>query len=278
MSMTEDLDNFRLHYVGRSLENFILNDFSRLYIKLIRNRLSPWYEGKDKEAAQFTLLYVLENLTRLMAPITPFISEKIYQRIFSKMRKEPESIHLASWPVEEKVMIDRKLEKRMETVSKLIEFLNSLRQAKKVKLRWPISVLKIKTDAENRKTVEEFGEIIKSMGNIKTIRFTSDLDKKEKKVFECCELELGKPLMEEALIRELIRKVQIERKEKKLEVRDKINITLESDSRTEKILNDFKNDIMIGTGSNAIGFNKIKKPTNSLKFEKSVIDFEFEKA
>ncbi|UCC92136.1 MAG: isoleucine--tRNA ligase, partial [Candidatus Aenigmatarchaeota archaeon] len=196
---TNELENFNLHYMARNLEDFILNDFSRWYIKIVRNRLSPWYSGKDKESAQFTMLYVLENLIRLLAPVTPFITEKIYQKLFfSKGR--PKSIHLCSWPKEDKGLINKKLEEGMEFAKKVIEGANSLRQEIKVKLRWPISELLIKPkDEKTGKVLKGMGDILKTMANVESMKFVSKLPKK-KKSFEHGGLAFGEVVKDKAFL------------------------------------------------------------------------------
>ena len=112
--VTDNLEEFNFHLAGRSLIDFILNDLSRWYVKTIRNRVSPWYTGKDKAPAQCTLYYVLERLVKLLAPVTPFIAEKIYHETF-----KGESVHLCEWLKPDKNAIDKDLEDSMKIVRSL---------------------------------------------------------------------------------------------------------------------------------------------------------------
>jgi isoleucyl-tRNA synthetase len=277
-NVTQDMENFKLHFVGRGISDFIVNDFSRWYIKIIRNRVSPWYNGKDKISAQFTLLYVFEVLTRLMAPITPFISEKIYKTLYPN--KKPESIHLTNWPKADEKLIDEDLEKRMKIISSLIDAVNSLKQTTGVKLRWPISQIYVKLDeGVEKKIIEEFVPIIKTLANTKHVEIVQKLPKMAKKRFECGEVVLGEVLKDEAFLREFVRRVQVMRKENKLNVKEKINLWIKSDKQTENKINEFENEIRLGVGADQIYIGVLKdKPKGVIELEGKKIEIYFDKA
>ncbi|MCD6590436.1 MAG: isoleucine--tRNA ligase [Candidatus Aenigmarchaeota archaeon] len=276
-NVTNDLENFRLHYLGRRLEDFILNDFSRWYIKIIRDRLSPWYSGKDKPSAQFTLLYVLENLIRLLAPVAPFITEKIYRDIFYSNGK-PKSVHFLSWPNENKDLVNEELENDMLVAKEVIEAVNSLRQELKIKLRWPVSKVFIKPkNKEAEISMKHTEKILKIMANTESIIFVENIPKKEKREFEFGELCLGKVLEDKAMIRELTRNIQVLRKNEKLKVTEKIELFLEVDWKTRKILEQYSDNLKKGVGAKTLRFEKIKNVKGSLEFKGSDIKIYFEK-
>ncbi|HJW96761.1 MAG TPA: isoleucine--tRNA ligase [archaeon] len=259
--VTEDMENFRLNSASRSLVDFLLNDFSRKYIKLIRNRVSPWYEGKDKAAAQLACVYVLEKAVRLMAPMTPFITEKIY------MSLGRESVHLAEWPDIEKSLIDGKLEENMMIADSLIESLNSARQEAGVKLKWPLLEIHVHPkDKKAEDAVANLKEIIQNMGNVRNVILLKKLPKEGKR-FEHGEFVLGEVLMNEALVRELIRKIQMLRKEEKLKVTQRISLVLETDSGTQEKLHSAKSEVLEGVGAGSLEFRKLKEEKGKLEFE-----------
>ena len=78
------------HKAAQEIMDFILNDFSRWYIKIIRDRVWPLYEGKDKNAAFYTLLVVTDHLVKLLSPITPF------EQVKNKIDKEEGNINLSA--------------------------------------------------------------------------------------------------------------------------------------------------------------------------------------
>lgn len=276
-SVTEDLENFRFHYMARNMEDFILNDFSRWYVKIVRDRLSPWYNGKDKVSAQFTLFYVLEKLIRVLAPVTPFITEKIYQKLFFSNGK-PMSVHLCSWPKPDKVMINKDLEKEMEIVKKMIEAVNSLRQSERIKLRWPLSKIMVKPkNTEVKSTLEKFEALIKAMSNSEELVFVQQVPKRNRKSFEMGELCLGEVLKDQALIRELSRNIQILRKKEGLKVKERIKLFLKSDAETDKILTKNKEKISKNVGAYKVEFKKPEDVKGVLEFEGRKVKIGFEK-
>jgi isoleucyl-tRNA synthetase len=267
---TEDMESFRLNSAARSLADFILNDFSRKYIKLIRNRVSPWYEGGDKTAAQASSVYVLEKAVRLMAPFTPFISEKIYTSLGR------ESVHLAEWPQAEKSLVNPRLEEDMVIADSLIEGMNFARQEANIKLKWPVLDLHVlPKDKKAEEAISNLKEIIQSMGNVRTVILSKKLPKEGRK-FEHGEFALGEVLMAEALVRELIRKVQMLRKEEKLKVTQKISLVLETDKETQEKLHAAKSEILEGVGAGSLEFGKLSEQSGSLEFEGSKIRIWFE--
>ncbi len=269
--VTDDLENFRFHYAGRKLVDFILNEFSRWYIKIIRPRVSPQYTGKDKQAAQHTLVYVLEKVVKLLAPITPFISEKIYQDFYGDM----ESVHLCPWPKADRKLVDSKLEENMKVVKVLIEVMGSARQEKDAKLRWPLTDIRIAPkDKKAESAVNSLKDIVLMMGNVKEVKIVKKLDKG--KAFEFGKLEIGNVLKDEALIRELVRNVQVLRKKAGLDVHDRIVLHIKTDKETQKLLKQKENDILKGVGGTKV-LPQIKAKKGEMVFEGKKIEMGFEK-
>ncbi|MCK4715163.1 MAG: class I tRNA ligase family protein, partial [Candidatus Aenigmarchaeota archaeon] len=167
---TKPAEGYMIHRLVTETGDFMLNDLSRWYVKLVRERLSPWYKGKDKEAAQYALHYVFYRLVKILAPVTPFISEHIYQELFRKKL----SVHSEPWPEQDRKMVDRKLEKSMELVRELTESMNSLRGEEKVKLKWPIDAVHIcPSGRESGKAVKDLEDVIMFIGNVRKVRTIS---------------------------------------------------------------------------------------------------------
>ena len=272
-----DAEGFEMHKLVQGLRDFILRDFSRWYIKIIRDRVSPWYEGRDKAAAEYTLNYVLENLVRMLALVTPLIAEKIHLDMHGR-----DSVHMEKWPRADSGLIDKKIEEEMAVVENMIENMNALRQEKGIKLRWPVREAVILPSEGNREKLESvvknLGEVIKGMGNAKEIRLTKK-DVASGKEFSMGRVGLGEVLQDEALLRELVRNVQVSRKENGLMVQDKIKASFDSDAKTLETLKHFKNELMTGVGSEAVNFGKFEgEAKGALDFEGAKIRFGFRKA
>ncbi|MBU0530067.1 MAG: class I tRNA ligase family protein, partial [Nanoarchaeota archaeon] len=267
--MTEYLEKFEFHRGGRLIVDFILNDFSRWYIKIIRDRVSPTYKGEDKKTAGAVLMYVLEKAVRLLAPISPFITEKIYQEAFGG-----KSVHMSSWPESEKKYVDTKLEEHMSAVKNVIEIAGALRQDKRIKLRWPVSEL-IVSGEKLEDAVKTLEPVINTMANVKSTKFSKKIvgGKTEGGIT----VDFGKVLMDEALLRELVRNVQEVRKKSKFNVHDSISLFIKSDKETEKVLKGFEDRIKQGVGAKTVVMGQIKHQKGKLEFEKKIVDFGFEK-
>lgn len=160
------------HIALNLLNQFITEDLSRWYIKLIRGRL--WIEEeegeKEKTTAYVTLINVFEKLARVMAPLTPFISEEIYQNLSNKH----ESVHLAGWP--EGGEVDEELNQSMQLARKIFEAGSNVRQQAGIKLRHPIACLYVTGDDKTAKAVEKVEEIIKKQLNTKTVKHVKDIE------------------------------------------------------------------------------------------------------
>ncbi len=167
-SLTEacikDFKSYNAHAAAVALHNFLLNDFSRMYIKLIRDRVWPAYEGEDKDAAFYTLYHVALQSAKLLAPLCPFLAEHVYQNVLKPLGAKEESVHLEKFPKADKKMADKELEEQMELAKKVVEAANTLRHENKIKLRWPLNKLLVSKEIH-----EEIKDVIKFLCNVKSV-------------------------------------------------------------------------------------------------------------
>ncbi len=273
MSRKSDVGKYEMHKLTQSISSFILDDFSRNYIKIVRNRVNPWYRGKDKDAAVYTLNYVLENLLKIMAPVTPYVADYIYRDLYGR-----DSVHMQLWPEPDKKLTDKSLEKGMEAVKDLLESMNALRHDKGVKLRWPVKEVSVSLKKDVDKAVRPFVSVIKGMGNVKSVRFMAKKPSKARE-FPHGFLAIGDVLEDEALLREFCRNVQIKRKESKLMVEDRINLWVNSDKKTLSALKRQEKELLLGVGGKSVRFGEFAgEGKGKVKFRKSELIFEFSKA
>jgi len=265
--------SFEMHRLVQGIKDFVLGDFSRTYIKIIRNRVSPWYRGSDRQAAVHTLNYVFERLLRIMAPITPYITDYIYRDMYGK-----DSVHLQLWPKPDRKLMNAELEEGMDIVKDLVETANALRHEKSIKLRWPLKELIVKTDKAGATALKNFSEVIKGMANVRKLSAVTRKPAKGKD-FSKGTLVLGEVLMDEALLREVSRAVQVARKSEKLMVHDKIELWVSSDRKTLETLRKQEKELLLGVGGRSVHFGKLEGDGKGrVRFEKSEILFDFQKA
>ncbi len=190
-TVTEALDKLQPHIAKKEIEDFFLNDFSRWYIKIVRDK------AKDDKQTLIVLYKILLETIRLIAPFTPFLSEAMYQNIFKKFEKL-ESIHLHTWPKTGRV--NEEVIRTMAYAQESSEKILALRDENKVRIRWPVKTAYLK----NYKAVKEANEIIKKMCNILELKKGTE-DK--------LDLAITQEMKESALLREITRMIQAFRKE-----------------------------------------------------------------
>ena len=110
---TKQFEEWDFHKACRDIEEFVVNDVSNWYVRRSRRRLWDEADSDDKLACQHTLHTVLVTVSRLMAPVSPFMSDAIHRNL------EGESVHMADWP--EAGNIDSEIIDNMEIVRELEE-------------------------------------------------------------------------------------------------------------------------------------------------------------
>jgi isoleucyl-tRNA synthetase len=133
--VTGALEAFDSATAGRRLAAFI-DDMSNWYVRRSRPRFWGGPATADGAAAFATLATTLNTLTRLMAPITPFITDYVWDVL--REEDEPVSVHLAQWPAVDGSLIDSGLADQMSLVRRLVELGRSARAGAVVKTRQPL--------------------------------------------------------------------------------------------------------------------------------------------
>ena len=134
--VTAALEAFDSAVAGRRLAAFI-DDLSNWYVRRSRRRFWEGPETADGAAAFATLSAALDTLTRLMAPITPFITDYVWDLLADA--GAPDSVHLSSWPIADSALIDPGLAGQMSLARRLVELGRSARASAVVKVRQPLA-------------------------------------------------------------------------------------------------------------------------------------------
>ncbi|AIF68629.1 isoleucyl-tRNA synthetase [Palaeococcus pacificus DY20341] len=169
-TVSEGIENFYLIKATRGIYEFVVEDLSRWYVRLIRKRLWVEKDDPDKLAAYWTLWKVFDVLLRLMAPFTPYIAEEIYQNLIRPFSGK-ESVHLEDWPAKDEKWVDEDLEKEMSIIRKIVEAGASARQKARIKLRYPVRQIIIETEDEmSKKAVERLNRLLRDQLNAKEVK------------------------------------------------------------------------------------------------------------
>ncbi|MBM7804776.1 isoleucyl-tRNA synthetase [Geodermatophilus bullaregiensis] len=133
--VTDALEAFDTQGAGRLLAQFV-DDLSNWYVRRSRRR---FWDGDP--AALGTLHEVLDGLTRLMAPFTPFLTDSVWTAVVAPGlgADAPDSVHLASWPAVDEAARDPQLLAQVDLVRRLVELGRSARTSAKVRTRQPLA-------------------------------------------------------------------------------------------------------------------------------------------
>jgi isoleucyl-tRNA synthetase len=132
--VTEALEDFDTQRAGALLASFV-DDLSNWYVRRSRRR---FWDGQP--GALQTLHDTIDVVTRLMAPLVPFLTERVWQDLVVTTNPDgPASVHLAEWPAVDEAAIDPRLDEAMQLTRRIVELGRSARAEAKVKTRQPLS-------------------------------------------------------------------------------------------------------------------------------------------
>ncbi len=171
-------DSYRVDKFIQKFERF-LDDLSNWYIRRNRRRFWKSENDDDKEAAYHTLYHVLLTSVKIIAPILPFMSEKIYQNLVCNIDKNlPESVHLCEYPEIDDQKIDQKMIDQVDAIRKMVELGRSARNKAELKIRQPLQELCFHlNDNSIKEFVIENQNIILEELNVKNIKYVDSTDK-----------------------------------------------------------------------------------------------------
>lgn len=186
------------------LRDFLVNDLSGWYVRRIRGNM-------DKETYK-TLYFALTTFAQMIAPVAPFVAEEIYTNLVGK------SVHLSDWPKFTKKFVSKELEEEMSLARQVVEMVHAERQENSIRVRQPLSELVITSPSKFSKSIID---LIADEVNVMSI-----VQKEGKKL----SIKLDKKITDELKVmgdvRDLIRQIQVERKEVGVDLKSKVNVTL----------------------------------------------------
>ena len=171
--VTACYEDYDLTTAGRLIEAFVIDDLSNWYVRLNRKRF--WRSGldDDKLSAYRSLYTCLETVARLMAPLAPFYSDKLYRDLCG----QEQSVHLQAYPEADESLIDEALEAQMLKAQKIVSMGLSLRKKEKIIVRQPLQCIMIPVGSEaEQQSIDEMNPIITSELNVKEIRYVAGIN------------------------------------------------------------------------------------------------------
>jgi isoleucyl-tRNA synthetase len=172
LAVTTALEEFDTQRAGSLLSGFV-DQLSNWYVRRSRRR---FWDGDP--AALATLHECLQVVTLLMAPLTPFITERVWQDMFARTGDDaPASVHLASWPEARHELVDEELSTAVDLARRLVELGRAARAEAKVKVRQPLRRALVPSAAWERLGEELRAEVADELnvGGLESLASAGDL-------------------------------------------------------------------------------------------------------
>ena len=208
------------------LEDFVIEVLSRLYVPMIRKEL--WTDEPEtlgrRQAIYATLYYLLETITVLFNPATPYLSEALYQKVCRKLNpKLPESVNFESWPQPNDKMRNKIMEEEFDTLFKCVSLVYAARQTAKLKRRWPLREVIVVAPEKMVQALRNVESLFTEMANVKSAKYSQEnpttaqsedwVSVAEGEVQVFLSKQRDETLLGEGIMRDLARRVQALRKE-----------------------------------------------------------------
>ncbi|HEX4850784.1 MAG TPA: DUF5915 domain-containing protein, partial [Puia sp.] len=192
----ENFDDYEPTIAGRLIEDFVDEHLSNWYVRLCRRRFWKGEYGHDKLCAYQTLYECLETVSKLIAPVSPFFADWLFNNLNAVSgRKKVSSVHHTNFPAEIEATIDEKLEERMQLAQDASSLILSLRKKVNIKVRQPLQKVLIPVLNPGMKDqILQVENLIKSEVNVKEVEFLTETDGFIKKKIKPNFVALGKKL------------------------------------------------------------------------------------
>ena len=201
---TTAMDDYEPTIAGRLIEEFVDEHLSNWYVRLCRRRFWKGDYEQDKICAYQTLYECLETIVRLIAPISPFFSDVVFNNLNEITGRFTEtSVHHVAYPVADASFIDVSLEERMQLAQDASSLVLSLRKKVNIKVRQPLQKVLIPVmDPAMKLQLEKIEDLIKAEVNVKKISYITETEgfikKKIKPNFKLLGAKLGGQMKEAA--------------------------------------------------------------------------------
>ncbi len=263
-AVTGNLERYAIREACLAAED-LTNDLSRWYIRRSRRRFTAeakgYGAGGDHKAASWVLEQVLREISKLIAPMTPFFGEALYQSMAAHSGGNPpaggaQSVHLVDWPETEergkgKGKEESKLLARMAEVRRLASLALAKRAEAGIRIRQPLQTLWIKEDKLGLSRDSGLLEILKDEVNVKEVAFNPRLTEET-----ALDTKITPELRAEGVLRELTRSVQDLRQKTGAEPKDRICLMLSLPEELRIMIAARENELKMETGAKEVAYKR----------------------
>ena len=205
---TDKLEEYDATSAARMIEDFVIEDLSKWWIRRSRGRFQNPKSDEDYAKALKTLRFVLLELDKIIAPFTPFLAENLHKRLHFGSSPGTESVHMHDWPGVDRRVIDKTLEEKMDFVRDIVTEGLAIRKDKQIKVRQPLAKFHVKSNRFGE-LESELLDLVKDELNVKEVTYKkADIDLEVD-----LDTEITAGLRHEGWAREFMRQIQEMRKE-----------------------------------------------------------------
>jgi isoleucyl-tRNA synthetase len=174
--VTADFSNYEPTNATRKIQDFVNDHLSNWYVRLCRRRFWKGEYEADKISAYQTLYTCMETITKLMAPVAPFYSDKLFRDLNNVTNKNTAiSVHLTDFPTVDNTLIDKDLEQSMDYAQRISSLILSLRKKNTLRVRQPLQKILLPVlDEAFIAQVDGVKDLILQEVNVKEIEYVTD--------------------------------------------------------------------------------------------------------
>jgi len=234
---------------GRRIEGFV-DDLSNWYVRRSRRRFWKSESDADKLAAYTTLYECLVTLSKLLAPLTPFLAEEMYQNLVcSVFADAPDSVHLADFPAADEAKIDKRLGDDIRLAMRVSSLGRAARSQAGIKVRQPLAkvVVRLQSGKEEEALKRVAAQVLEELNvkGVESVDREAELDKPGYGVVSeggysvaIC-TEISPELEAEGVAREIVRRLQTMRRSAGFDIADHINTYYQGEAYIGQVMADF---------------------------------------
>ncbi len=255
---TRNMDDYNTTLVCAQVLTFVDN-LSTWYVRRSRDRFKSEDEA-EKTAAIRTFAFALDSLAKVIAPITPFIAEEIFQSLRGTNFSSPVSVHLEKWPHFNEKLIDENIGKEMDEVRLVVTKALDERKKSGVAVKQPLN----KVIIYGAKIKKDYFVLIEDELNVKGVELREGSELRAE-----LDLNLTEELIVEGASREVIRQINELRKEMKLTLSDIVDIVVESsDAVVQKAVSQFGLEIKRSVQAKSLVLGKTVEGSKEVAVQK----------
>jgi isoleucyl-tRNA synthetase len=170
---SENMDNYDVTKAARAVSDFTIDHLSNWYVRRCRRRFWKSEMNGNKLSAYQTLYECLINISKLVAPFSPFIAEELYQNLNSATGKERfESVHLSDFP--DSGYREKTLEDKMEIAQQVVYLTRAMRAKSNLKVRQPLLKIMVVIEKSRQEALKKMQDVILDEVNVKELVVLTD--------------------------------------------------------------------------------------------------------